>query len=75
MPGWASVFFAMGPFAEAWSVDGLSVRSDTMGHTAYGMYLVCTLMFSCCLALFSGWNGLVSPRYAVGQIGVLGPLA
>src|SRR5690606_15300046 len=46
-----------------------------MGHTAYGMYLVCALMFSCCLALFSGWNGLVSWRYAVGQAGVLGPLA
>lgn len=71
----ASIFFAMGTFAEAWSFDGLSVRSDTMGHTAYGMYLVCALMFSCCLALFSGWNGLVSWRYAVGQVGVLGPLA
>ena len=71
----ASIFFAMGTFAEAWSFDGLSVRSDTMGHTAYGMYLVCALMFSCCLALFSGWNGLVNPHYAVAQVGVLGPLA
>lgn len=71
----ASIFFAMGTFAEVWSFDGLSVRTDTMGHTAYGMYLVCALMFSCCLALFSGWNGLVSSRYAGAQIGVLGPLA
>ncbi|MGC3976541.1 MAG: glycosyltransferase [Nitrospira sp.] len=71
----ASIFFAMGTFAEAWSLDGLSVRSDTMGHTAYGMYLVCALMFSCCLALFRGWNGLVNRLYAAGQVCVLGPLA
>ena len=71
----ASIFFAMGTFAEAWSLDGLAVRSDTMGHTAYGMYLVCALMFSCCLALFDGWNGLVSRLYAAGQVCALGPLA
>lgn len=71
----ASIFFAMGTFAEAWSFDGLAVRSDTMGHTAYGMYLVCALLFSCCMALFSGWNGLVGSPYAAGQVAVLGPLA
>lgn len=70
-----SIFFAMDTFAEVSSFDGLSVRSDTMGHTAYGMYLVCALMFSCCLALFSGWNGLVSLQYAAGQVWVLGPRA
>lgn len=71
----ASTFFAMGTFAEAWSSDGLSVRADTMSHTAYGMYLAFVLMFSLCLALFSGWTGLVNRRYAVAQACVLGPLA
>ena len=71
----ASIFFAMGTFAEVWSVDGLSIRADTMSHTAYGMYLGFVLMFSICLALFSGWNGLVSRWYAAGQGCVVGPLA
>lgn len=71
----ASTFFAMGMFAELWSADGLSVRADTMSHTAYGMYLGFVLMFSLCLALFAGWNGLVNRRYAAIQASVLGPLA
>lgn len=70
-----STFFAMGTFAEVWSADGLSVRADTMSHTAYGMYLAFVLMFSLCLALFRGWNGLVNSRYAAIQVAVLGPLA
>ena len=64
-----------GMFAEVWSVDGLSIRADTMSHTAYGMYLGFVLMFSICLALFSGWNGMVSRWYAAGQGVLFGPLA
>ena len=71
----ASTFFAMGTFAEVWSVEGLSVRSDTMSHTAYGMYLAFVLIFSLCLALFAGWNGIVHRRYADAQAFILGPLA
>ena len=69
-----TTFFAMGTMAEVLSVDGLMVRSDTMGHTAYGMYLGFVLIFSLCLALFQGWNGLVDRRYASVQAIVLGPL-
>ena len=67
-------FFAMGTLGEALSIDGLSVRSDTMGHTAFGMYLAFVLVFSLCLAIFRGWDGLVSRRYAAVQAFLLCPL-
>jgi glycosyltransferase involved in cell wall biosynthesis/O-antigen ligase len=67
-------FFAMGMFGEALSVEGLSVRSDTMSHTAYGMYLAFVLIFSLCLALFRGWDGLVDRRFAAVQAFILCPL-
>jgi glycosyltransferase involved in cell wall biosynthesis len=67
-------FFAMGTLGEALSIDGLAVRSDTMGHTAYGMYLAFALVFSMCLAIFRGWDGLVNRRYAAVQAFVLCPL-
>jgi glycosyltransferase involved in cell wall biosynthesis/O-antigen ligase len=67
-------YFAMGTLGEALSIDGLAVRSDTMGHTAYGMYLVFALVFSTCLAIFRGWDGLVNRRYAAVQAFVLCPL-
>ena len=71
----STTFFAMGTFAEVLSPDGLTVRSDTMSHTAYGMYLAFVQMFSLCLALFGGWDGLVNRRYADLQAWVLNPLA
>ena len=67
-------FFAMGTFGEVLSAEGLSVRSDTMSHTAYGMYLAFVLIFSLCLALFRGWDGLVNCRYALVQASLLCPL-
>lgn len=70
----ASQFFAMGLLGEVLTTDGIAVRSDTMGHTAYGMYLVFILVFSLCLALFRGWDGFVDRRYAVVQAVVLSPL-
>ena len=69
----ASQFFAMGLLGEVLTWDGIAVRSDTMGHTAYGMYLVFILVFSLCLALFKGWDGLIDRRYAAGQAVALGP--
>lgn len=69
----SSRFFAMGMFGEVLTTDGIAVRSDTMGHTAYGMYLGFVLIFSLCLALFRGWNGLVDRRFATLQAFVLGP--
>jgi glycosyltransferase involved in cell wall biosynthesis len=71
----STTFFAMGTFAEVLSADGLTVRADTMSHTAYGMYLAFVQMFSLCLALFGGWDGLVNRRYAAVQGWVLSPLA
>ncbi len=70
----SSQFFAMGMLAEVLTPDGIAVRSDTMGHTAYGMYLCFVLVFSLCLTLFRGWDGLVNRRYAAVQAFVLGPL-
>ncbi|HET6674931.1 MAG TPA: glycosyltransferase [Nitrospiraceae bacterium] len=70
----SSRFFAMGMMAEVLTPDGIAVRSDTMGHTAYGMYLSFVLIFSLSLALFRGWDGLVPRRYASVQAVVLGPL-
>ncbi|MEX5216588.1 MAG: glycosyltransferase [Nitrospira sp.] len=67
-------FFAMGTLGEALSIHGLAVRSDTMGHTAYGVYLTFVLVFSMCLAIFRGWDGLVNRRYAAVQAFVLCPL-
>jgi glycosyltransferase involved in cell wall biosynthesis len=68
-------FFAMGMFGETLSPDGLVVRSDTMSHTAYGIYLTFVLLFSLCLALFRGWNGIIDRRFASLQATVLGPLS
>ncbi|MBI4002825.1 MAG: glycosyltransferase family 4 protein [Nitrospira defluvii] len=70
----SSTFFAMGMLAEVISADGLIVRSDTGSHGAYGMYLAFVLVFSLCLALFRGWDGIVNRSYAALQAVVVCPL-
>lgn len=70
----SSTFFAMGMLAEVLSTEGLVVRSDTGSHGAYGMYLAFVLVFSLCLALFRGWDGIVNRFYAALQAVVVCPL-
>ncbi len=69
-----TTFFAMGMLAEVISTDGLVIRSDAGSHGAYGMYLALVLIFSLCLALFRGWDGIVDRSYAVIQGAVVCPL-
>lgn len=69
-----AMFLAMGMMGEALSANGVVVRSDTVSHGAYGMYLVLVLAFSGSLALFRGWNGVLPVSYAVMQGIILSPL-
>ena len=68
-----AMFLAMGMMGEVLSAEGLTVRSDTVSHGAYGMYLVLVLAFSSSLAWLRGWNGILPASYAVAQGIILGP--
>lgn len=69
-----AMFLAMGMMGESLSSEGLAIRSDTVSHGAYGMYLVLVLAFSTSLALLRGWEEILPPAYAVAQGITLGPL-
>lgn len=68
-------YFVMGTFGEVFSSDGLSLRTDTVGQGAYGMYLVLVMAFSVALALWIGMNAGLPRWYQRGQAWVVCPAA
>ena len=74
-PGSEPRFYLMGTFGEVLSIEGLVLRTDTVGQGAYGMYLALAVLFSLALALVKGLDAGLPPWFTRGQAFFLCPVA